>query len=311
MKRHIPLLLLAGVLAGAITGTLLDHRAEASRNSGGTYSLPTGNPVVSGTTITSTWANGTLTDIGTELTNSLDRQGRGAMTAPLQHSSGSAAAPSMTFSSETNSGLYRVSANDIGMSVASSKKQEWTTTGTAVTGTLSVSGASNLSGGASITGSTIVDAAGANVGTMSPALNFGGGGEAISSRRTVGSGVGGMDFWTASVNRLSINNSGGIQVPGEYATTPGTAITGSYAGSFNVVTGTITAQSLATFTSLTLTGAALNGVCEISPQNTTLGQLIPRCVVAAANTITIILHNPGSTSASLGTVTFGVRVWNP
>jgi hypothetical protein len=127
----------------------------------------------------------------------------------------------MTFSTETNSGLYRVSANDIGMSVASSKKQEWTTAGTAVTGTLSVSGASNLSGGASITGSTIVDAAGANVGTMSPALNFGGGGEAISSRRTVGSGVGGMDFWTASVNRLSINNSGGIQVPGEYAATPG------------------------------------------------------------------------------------------
>jgi hypothetical protein len=77
MKRHIPLLLLAGVLAGAITGTILDHRAEASRNSGGTYSLPTGNPVVTGTTITSTWANGTLTDIGTELTNSLDRQGRG------------------------------------------------------------------------------------------------------------------------------------------------------------------------------------------------------------------------------------------
>ena len=38
-----------------------------SRNGSGTYSLPSGNPVVTGTTISSTWANNTLTDIATAL----------------------------------------------------------------------------------------------------------------------------------------------------------------------------------------------------------------------------------------------------
>lgn len=47
-----------------------------SRNGSGTYSLPAGNPVVTGTTISSTWANNTLTDIATALTQSLARDGQ-------------------------------------------------------------------------------------------------------------------------------------------------------------------------------------------------------------------------------------------
>lgn len=51
-----------------------------SRNGSGVYTLPVGNPVVSGTPIASSWANTTLTDIGNELTNSIDKSGR---TTPL------------------------------------------------------------------------------------------------------------------------------------------------------------------------------------------------------------------------------------
>jgi hypothetical protein len=47
-----------------------------SRNGSGTYSLPVGNPVVTGTTITSTWANSTLTDIASALTDSLAADGQ-------------------------------------------------------------------------------------------------------------------------------------------------------------------------------------------------------------------------------------------
>lgn len=47
-----------------------------SRNGAGTYTLPAGNPVVSGTTISASWANTTLFDIGSELTNSIDKSGR-------------------------------------------------------------------------------------------------------------------------------------------------------------------------------------------------------------------------------------------
>ena len=52
------------------------------RNNAGTYTLPN-PPVVSGTTIEAPWANSSLDDIKTELTNSLDRFGRGGMEAPL------------------------------------------------------------------------------------------------------------------------------------------------------------------------------------------------------------------------------------
>ena len=54
-----------------------------SRNGSGTYTLPAGNPVITGTTISSTWANNTLTDIATALTGSLAADGQTTATGPL------------------------------------------------------------------------------------------------------------------------------------------------------------------------------------------------------------------------------------
>lgn len=54
-----------------------------SRNGSGTYVLPVGNPVVTGTTITSNWANTTLSDIATALTGSVASDGQTPMTGPL------------------------------------------------------------------------------------------------------------------------------------------------------------------------------------------------------------------------------------
>lgn len=55
-----------------------------SRNGSGTYTLPAGNPVVSGTTITSTWANNTLTDIANAITGSIAADGQTPITGNLQ-----------------------------------------------------------------------------------------------------------------------------------------------------------------------------------------------------------------------------------
>ena len=55
-----------------------------SRNGSGTYSLPAGNPVVTGTTISSTWANNTLTDMATALTQSVSSDGQTPITGALQ-----------------------------------------------------------------------------------------------------------------------------------------------------------------------------------------------------------------------------------
>lgn len=84
----------------------------------GTYTLPAGNPVVTGTTISSVWANTTLSDLGTAMTDSLSRSGQGAMTAPLQLTAGAIGAPGLTWSVETTSGLYRAGAGDFRFSIA-------------------------------------------------------------------------------------------------------------------------------------------------------------------------------------------------
>lgn len=52
-------------------------------NGSGTYSLPAGNPVVTGTTISSTTTNSTNSDIATALTNCLTRDGQSTPSANL------------------------------------------------------------------------------------------------------------------------------------------------------------------------------------------------------------------------------------
>ena len=54
-----------------------------SRNGTGTYNLPAGNPVVTGTVIASTWANSTLTDIASALTGSVAADGQTPMVGDL------------------------------------------------------------------------------------------------------------------------------------------------------------------------------------------------------------------------------------
>ena len=54
-----------------------------ARNGSGTYTLPAGNPVVTGTTISSTWANNTLNDIGNAMTASLAYDGQTVPVANL------------------------------------------------------------------------------------------------------------------------------------------------------------------------------------------------------------------------------------
>lgn len=92
------------------------------RNASGTYTLPAGNPVVTGTTIASTWANTTLDDIKTELTDSLSRSAKGGMLSPLGLVDGTVGAPGLAFNNELSTGLYRVAANQLGVTVAGTQR---------------------------------------------------------------------------------------------------------------------------------------------------------------------------------------------
>jgi hypothetical protein len=92
-----------------------------SRNGSGTYSLPAGNPVVTGTTISSTWANNTLTDIATALTGSLAADGQTTATGNLKMGNnritgladGIAATDAATVSQLPSSALFLLKASNL------------------------------------------------------------------------------------------------------------------------------------------------------------------------------------------------------
>ena len=84
------------------------------RDANGNYTLPAGNPVVSGTVILATWANSTLPDLGDALTDSLSRSGSGGMLAPLRFVDGDDTLPAMAFTNEVSLGMYRPEAGVIG-----------------------------------------------------------------------------------------------------------------------------------------------------------------------------------------------------
>jgi len=100
-----------------------------ARNASGTYTLPAGNPVVSGTLIDATWANNTLSDLGNEMTDSLSRSGEGAMLAPLRITDGVQATPALAFSNEPSSGLYRAGSNEWWAVAAGVQNLRFTNTG--------------------------------------------------------------------------------------------------------------------------------------------------------------------------------------
>ena len=87
------------------------------RNSTGKYFLPAGNPVANGELITAKWANDTLSDIATAISDSLDRSGLGGLKSTLGVADGTQNKPGVNFTNEANTGLYRPSQNILGVSV--------------------------------------------------------------------------------------------------------------------------------------------------------------------------------------------------
>jgi len=99
------------------------------RDASGNYTLPLAD-VVTGTTITATWANTTLADIKAALTDSLSRSGDGTLTAPIGLVDGSAVLPALAFLNAPNTGLYRAGTNDIRLSLNGTDIVRWYDTGT-------------------------------------------------------------------------------------------------------------------------------------------------------------------------------------
>ena len=101
------------------------------RNPSGDYTLPFG-PVLPDTVIMTTWANPTMDDLAFEMQNSLDREGRGGMNAPLQLDDGADFAPAITFRQQPNLGFYRPNDGIMALVFNSQDIMRWSVTGVTV-----------------------------------------------------------------------------------------------------------------------------------------------------------------------------------
>lgn len=105
-----------------------------SRNGSGTMSIP--NTMTAGTTITAAPHNQNYSDIASELTNSLALDGQSTMAGQLKAAAGTVALPGIAFGSDTDSGIYRIGANNMGVALGGSKVIDIASTGATVTGTV-------------------------------------------------------------------------------------------------------------------------------------------------------------------------------
>jgi len=87
------------------------------------------NSFSSGTTISSSEMNANFTDFASEVTNSLPRDGQAAMTGQLKITAGTAAAPGLIFSTDTNTGIYRAAADELGVAVGGASAGKFTSAG--------------------------------------------------------------------------------------------------------------------------------------------------------------------------------------
>ncbi len=84
------------------------------RNSVGTYTLPQA-PFVPNTTISSSAVNSDLSDIASALTSSIASNGVTPITSPIKFTSGTSAAPGITFTSDASTGVYLPGSDKIGL----------------------------------------------------------------------------------------------------------------------------------------------------------------------------------------------------
>lgn len=177
------------LLIGYGIGVTLSPYVFASRNASGTHSLPAGHPFVTGTTISASTMNTTMSDFSAEITDSLSRSGKGPMTAALELVNGSVGTPAISFDSDTDCGLYRIGTNNPGMSAGGSLVQSWATTGSTfplgVTVTQSQAATAGLTSTGNTSGAGLSGTGGASDGT-----GVTGTGGATNGYGVVGTGTG-------------------------------------------------------------------------------------------------------------------------
>jgi hypothetical protein len=92
------------------------------------------------TTIVSADMNSDLSDIATGLSTCLTTDGQSSMTAQIKGFAGTVSLPGYAFASDTNTGMYRIGADNVGIACNGAKVLDIATTGLSITGVLNATG---------------------------------------------------------------------------------------------------------------------------------------------------------------------------
>lgn len=137
-----------------------------ARNGSGTYSLPE-SAFLYDTTLDETAVNNNFSDMATALTGSLAKDGQTTASARIPFAQGvgladgSAAAPAVNFTADTDTGFYRIGTNNLGISIAGAKAWEWKADGDLESNGKNLNGvaAADFSGAVTFTGSIVATSA--------------------------------------------------------------------------------------------------------------------------------------------------------
>ena len=122
-----------------------------SRNGSGVYNLPAGNPVVSQTVISSTWANTTMNDLASAMTDSVAADGQTPMTGPLNMNSNKVT--NLATGTNSNDGINYAQFNTPTFGGAVVCSSTLTVTGaTILSSTLAVTGDTTIGGNLAVNG---------------------------------------------------------------------------------------------------------------------------------------------------------------
>ena len=231
-----------------------------ARNGLGSYSIPV--TFVTSTTITASDHNSNMADIAAELTNSVAADGQTTITGPIKFAAGSAAAPSLTFASDTDTGLYRYAANSLGAAVNGvwawrvDSDRSFVTYGAATIGGNLTGAAATFSGALSAASlSTSGNLAAANT-TISGTLAAGN--TTITGTLSTSG--------TATLNAANVTNAlsaGSISTSGTLAG-GNTTLSGTLSAGDTTITGTLSTSGTATLNAANVTNALSAGSISTS-----------------------------------------------
>ena len=228
-------------------------------NGSGTYVLPSGQPVSSGTSILASVFNTLTADLSNALNLCVTRDGQGTFTGQSKFFDGTVTAPGISYNAESSTGFYRASAGVLAISILGVQVANIAATGLTLTPTTANAGLVLVSANSATTSSADVKVtrAGSTVNAIGQGPNIGLYDTTNSTNTILQNSGGQTELWqynggwnqalyvpttrglvinaATSGNSLTVNgsiqfNSGTLTTPTSYGSFATTGVNGSWAG---------------------------------------------------------------------------------